>query len=213
MSDIVYNEIKDRLLRGEFQTSDAIPIDRLASELSVSRHPVMEALKRLSVEGFITILPQIGCHVRRYEPNDISDFFRLFAEGEALIAELAAERASAADIATLKEISARIGMLRELRDDPAIGLEYRRLNRQLHFEMRRAAQSESVAEIVETLGDRSDFFIAASRLQVFVDRLSRAHDEHEAIIAAIEDRNPSRARAIMRAHILHIEERLRAAFS
>lgn len=214
LSDLVYNDVKNRLLAGEFREPDSIPIDKLAAELSVSRHPVMEALKRLSVEGFITILPQIGCRVRRYEPSEISDFFRLFAEGEALIAELAAERADKTNIAAMSEISARIGRLRQARDSTAaIGLEYRSLNRQLHFEMRRAARSVPVAEIVESLGDRSDFFIAASRRPLFTDRLARAHDEHEAIIAAIERRDPARAREVMRIHILHIEERLRTTFA
>lgn len=212
LAEYVYLHIKNLILDGRFGAGEAIPVDTLADELSVSRQPVMDALKRLSLEGFLVIFPQIGCCVREYRPDEVSDFFRLFAEGEALVAELLAERAEEDDIALLASISAQIGKLRTRAMAPEeLGKQYRLLNRKLHFEMRRAARSIPVAEVVETLGDRSDFFIAASGRSLFADRLRTAHDEHEGIIAAVRDRNPERAREIMKRHILNIEERIRGS--
>jgi len=212
LAEYVYGYIKNLLLDGRFDVSVAIPVDTLASELDVSRQPVMDALKRLSLEGFVVIQPQVGCHVREYHPEEVSDFFRLFAEGEALIAELLVERADRSDIAMLSAISSQIGELRGS-NAPAeeISQQYRQLNRKLHFEMRRASRSVPVAEVVESLGDRSDFFIAASRKPLFADRLEAAHAEHEAIIAAVRNKDPESARAVMKQHILHIEERIRGA--
>src|SRR3546814_11189711 len=71
----------------------------------------MDALRRLSIEGFVEIVPQVGCRPRRPEINEIRDFFRLFAEGEAIVAELAAERAEPNVVLTLRLISAQIGAL------------------------------------------------------------------------------------------------------
>lgn len=212
LADFVYGHIKELLLDGRFDASETIPVDELTTELSVSRQPVMDALKRLSIEGFVLILPQIGCQVRQYRPEEISDFFRLFAEGEALIAELLAERADRNDIAILSAISGQIGELRGLKAPPEeISHQYRQLNRKLHFEMRRAARSVPVAEVVESLGDRSDFFVAASHKPLFADRLKAAHREHEGIIAAVRARDSQRARDVMKEHILHIGERIRGA--
>jgi DNA-binding GntR family transcriptional regulator len=210
LAEFVYGHVKDLLLDGRFGPSESIPVDNLASELDVSRQPVMDALKRLSMEGLVVILPQIGCQVRQYQPGEVSDFFRLFAEGEALIAELLAERADRSDVALLSAISSQIGELRGTKA-PAeeISRHYRHLNRKLHFEMRRAAQSVPVAEVVESLGDRSDFFIAASGKPLFADRLKAAHAEHETIIAAIRARKPERARDAMREHILNFGKRIR----
>ena len=42
-----------------------------------------------------------------------------------------------------------------------------------------------LAEIVESLGDRSDFFLATHKDEVFTPNLKEAHAEHEAIIKAI----------------------------
>jgi DNA-binding GntR family transcriptional regulator len=209
LAEYVYSHVKDLILDGHFTSGQAIPVDALAEQLEVSRQPVTDALKRLSLEGFLIIFPQIGCCIREYEPYEIGDFFRLFAEGEALVAELLVDRATPEDIAALEAISAQIGGLRGRDGAPEeIGRNYRALNRRLHFEMRRAARSPSVTEVVENLGDRSDFYIAASRKPLFADRLQTAHDDHEGIIAAVRDRAPDRAREIMKQHILSIGQRI-----
>lgn len=214
LAEYVYETVKDSILDGLFKPSESIPVDTLSNELGVSRQPVMDALKRLSLEGFVVILPQVGCHVREYSAREITDFFRLFAEGEALIASLIAERATNNEIAVLEEISAKIGKLQDLKEDPeVISRKYRLLNRKLHYEMRSVSQSAPLAEVVETLGDRSDFFIATAHRPLFADRLARAHSEHEEIIAAFKARDAEQASAVMKTHILHVEERIRGVFN
>jgi DNA-binding GntR family transcriptional regulator len=89
---------------------------------------------------------------------------------------------------------------------------YRSLNRQLHTEIRRAARSPSLAEIVESLGDRSDFYIAFFRNRVFALNLKIAHSEHEKVIAAIVARDPRQARIAMKRHIRATEKRLEENF-
>ena len=209
LAEHVYSYVKQQILDGMFARDTWIPVDEIASRLTVSRQPVMDALKRLTMEGFITIIPQVGCRIRVYTAIEIQDFYRLFAEGEALVAEFAAARAMPEDIIALQVISAQIGRLRTQRlAAPDLSGQYRVLNRKLHFEIRRIARSESVTEVVESLGDRSDFFVATVNAPVFADRLRAAHDEHEDIIAAIAKRRPAEARRIMKEHIAAIGDRL-----
>ena len=74
--------------------------------------------------------------------------------------------------------------------------------------IRRAARSATLAEIVESLGDRSDFFIACAKGQVFSPNLAAAHAEHEEIIDAIAQGDRRRARNAMKRHISATEKRL-----
>lgn len=210
LADYVYGFVKEMILDGRLDQRETIQVDQIGKELEVSRQPVMDALKRLALEGFILILPQVGCQVRHYGPNEITDFYRLFAESEALIAELLAERATQSDLETLSSVSEQIGQLRGAKLNASeVNVRYRHLNRRLHFEIRRASRSLPVAEVVETLGDRSDFFVAASGTLLFADRLEVAHAQHEAIIAAAGRRDAVTARATMKQHILETEERIR----
>ncbi len=205
----VYSYVKEQILDGAFSGEAWIPVDQIAAHLAVSRQPVMDSLKRLTMEGFISIIPQVGCRIREYTATEIQDFYRLFAEGEALVAEFAAARATPDDLFSLQVISAQIGRLRTQKLSPTeLSGRYRALNRKLHFEIRRIARAESVTEVVESLGDRSDFFVATVKAPVFADRLRAAHDEHEEIIAAIMKKKPAEARRVMKNHIAAIGDRL-----
>jgi len=209
LAERAYDHLKQMLVTGIVTDQQWFPIDEIAAELDTSRQPVMDALRRLSIEGFVEIVPQVGCRPRRPQINEIRDFFRLFAEGEAIIAELAAERADPNVVLTLRLISAQIGALSQQPDEVSGRSDlYRSLNRQLHAEMRRAAHSPALAEIVESLGDRSDFYIACFKDKVFAPNLKIAHAEHEEIIEAIAAGNGRKARGAMKKHITATEQRL-----
>ncbi|AYJ85161.1 GntR family transcriptional regulator (plasmid) [Sphingomonas paeninsulae] len=213
LSERAYDHLKEMLVTGTVTDREWFQIDDIATQLDMSRQPVMDALRRLSTEGFVEIVPQVGCRPRRPDVNEIRDFFRLFAEGEAIIAELAAERAEPNVLLTMRLISAQIGALADQPEEVGGRADmYRSLNRQLHSEMRRAAHSASVAEIVESLGDRSDFYIACFKDRVFAPNLKIAHAEHEEIIEAIIARNPRKARSAMKKHISATEKRLEDSF-
>lgn len=199
------------LFESRFGPNDWIPVDEVASELNVSRQPVMDAVKRLAIDGFLVVVPQVGCKVRKYSGDEIREFFELFAEGEAIVAELAAKRATAEDVMKLQIISAQIEQLPQLKLGKFdLARIYRGLNRTLHSELRRIARSAPVTELVESMGDRSDFFIATSGRPMFAETLSAAHGEHAEIIAAVAKHSSSAARSAMRKHVLGTDARLQA---
>lgn len=204
--------MKQQLLNSELEMGVAIPVDAIASRLGVSRQPVMDALRRLAQEGLVDVVPQVGSFPRSYSVQEIQDFFRLFAESEAVVASLAATRHDAAGIERLRRISEEIGRLRgsEL-SDFELAKEYRALNRRFHAEIRAMMGSSAVAEIVETMGDRSDFLASAAQAPIFLKRLEAAHEEHESVIAAIECGDAYRAASIMRQHVLAIADRIVAS--
>lgn len=210
LTNQVYDHIKESLFDGTLRPGDAVQVEKLARELAVSRQPVMDAMKRLAVEGFVSILPQIGCRVRIYPAREMRDFFLLSAAGEALVARLAAERAEPDELVGLQIISAKIGAIPQKDRTPREQARlYRMLNRQLHNEIRRIARSPALTEAVESLIDRNDFFIAAAERPIFYERLQEAQQEHDAVIDAIGRGDGETAAAVMHKHIMGIEQRLR----
>lgn len=209
LSEQAYEHVKRLLLNGRLGLDTWLPIEEIAAEIGASRQPIMDAMKRLVLEGFVEIVPQVGCRVRSPEMQEIEDFFRFFASGEALIAELAARRAEESDILALQLISSQVGQLiRISKKKTEIGENYRLLNRQLHSEMRRVSRSKPLADLVETLGDRSDFYIASVKRPVFASNIAQAHKEHEEIIAAIARHDEEGARNAMEKHIFATEMRV-----
>lgn len=211
LTENVYEELKERLFESQYGRGGWLPIDAIANELEVSRQPVMDAMKRLSIEGYVTIVPQVGCRVREYSVDEVQDFFLLLAEGEALMAELAAQRATAEDILRVQILSGQIGQLGAMSASKRdVARAYRTLNRGFHAEIRRIARSSPVTEIVESLADRGLFFIATSGRPMFAETLEAAHNEHVALVEAICNHNAKAARAAMKGHLLNTRSRLAA---
>ncbi len=209
LAEKAYTFVKLSLLEGIYRPGSWVPVDEIATKIGTSRQPVMDAMKRLANEGFIEIVPQVGSRVRQHTPAEIKDFYALFRAGESLIAELAACRATPSEITRLRLIS---GQIKELLHLPAQGGErgelYRTLNRELHGLLREIIRSPTLAEIVEGMGDISDFLIAGVQEPVFSPGLVDAHAEHERVLEAIALKDPRLAHAAMEAHIRGTERRL-----
>lgn len=212
LSEQVYEFVKDRLLDGYYSPNAWLPIDEISASLQVSRQPVMDSVRRLANEGLIEIVPQVGSRPRHYTAQEVLDYYDLFSMSEGRVVELAAERATASDVSSMKSLSAAIGELRSDKFSPQeSSSKYRVLNRTLHRAFRQAAKSPAVAEVVERLADRSDYFVAVNGGPIFQERLEKAHLEHEAIINAIERQDARAAGAVMNTHILAIRNRIKAA--
>lgn len=210
LADGAYEYLKARLLDGGFAPGERIPVDDVVRALKVSRQPVMEAVKRLAGEGFLEIVPQVGCKVVVPEQREIEDFFRVFSATEGLCAELAATRASRAELDALAAVAA------ELELTPSMGPEqrgqaYRRHNREFHAEIHRLAHSMTIHAIARELWDRADFFINTSIGTVpFVMRVEDAVSEHRDILAAIRRRDGALARRRMEEHVFAFATAMRS---
>lgn len=211
LTEQAYDHVKRLLFESVYRAGDRLPIDEIAQACGVSRQPVLDCMKRLAVDGFVLIVPQVGCLVRTYKTQEIQDFYRLLVDGEGLAAELATQRASREDLVILRGISNQIASLTTQALSPEeLARMYRTTNRVFHSEIRRMAQSPSLTEVVERMGDLSDFFIAMSGRPFFGETLASAHAEHEEFLRAIERRDSAAASAAIREHIHATSMRLRA---
>jgi DNA-binding GntR family transcriptional regulator len=132
LSHRTYELIKDRLLDGRYAGGERLPVDALRGEFGVSKQPVMDALRRLSADGLVEIIPQVGCQVARYTTAEVADFFMFFGELEASIAEVAAGRRTAAQLARMDTVSEQIAKVAYDGDPAERAHRYRVLNRDFH---------------------------------------------------------------------------------
>lgn len=193
----LYQEILQRLFHRQYRFGDRILVKEIGEEMGVSRHPIMTALYKLQERGFVTITAQVGCEVVTPTPESIQDFYRMFALTEGLIAELAARRASLAEITRLRLINAQIEALDPA--DRAHADAYRQLNVAFHTELHAMARSPLVCGRQLANFELSDFFIVQTC--GFGAHLDHVAGEHQAVIEAIAARQPEQANAAARAHI------------
>src|SRR6185503_17992119 len=85
---------------------------RLSEGLGVSRTPIREAMTLLEREGFVRTRPRRGVYVVKKTKREIVEMITVMAALESMAARLAAERATAADIAELH------GLMDDFRSGP-----------------------------------------------------------------------------------------------
>lgn len=200
---VVYNRVKERILDGAWQGGDTIVIDQLREEFGTSKQPVMEALRRLAGEGLVEIIPQVGSRVPIWQPEDMADFFEVFAATESEVTAIAVRRRSQTQLARLIDVNERLSEILALSDDRERIRGYRRLNRDFHGTIRRMTHSALLERTSRGLWDVSDLLISGASLPHTLSvELPDRYEEHKLIIDAIALRDEDAARKAMRDHIL-----------
>ena len=203
LASFVYDGIKESLLDGDHQAGERLSVDALTRTYGVSKQPVMDALRRLSIDGLVEIIPQVGVEVARYDPGEIDDFFELFASVESTAAGLAAARRTEHQLRELDSVGARIEALTHADDPAARSHGYRVANREYHGVIHTMAQSRIIVDHAARLWDLSDFLINTSGAALPLhDALEARHADHETIRAALHDHDAETAAAHMKQHIL-----------
>lgn len=93
MREVVAAELRRLILSGEVAPGSRLVEDRLAERLGVSRNPVREAIRVLSSEGFIEVIPRRGACVALLSGPAAEDLFDVRMALEPVAARLAAGEA------------------------------------------------------------------------------------------------------------------------
>jgi DNA-binding GntR family transcriptional regulator len=152
LTSFVYDELKNLLMDGAFAPNQRLSVDELGRQFEVSRQPIMDALRRLDGEGFVEIIPQVGCRVTSYDIQAIRDFVSIFGGFQGEVAALAAGRRTADQIATLGQLLNDINRIPSTR-----GPEQRRLCRDFHRCILEMAHSEITETLCAEMWDFGDF--------------------------------------------------------
>ncbi len=201
-ADLAYDAIKSKLISGVLPGGARVDITELVEEIQTSRQPVLAAINRLAAEGFLRVVPQVGCWVASVEPDEVADFFRFFALTEGLACELGAMRREPAHIEALRaNLEATVRLVGAKTDATRQAREFFRLNREFHGLIHEMARSSYVATHAGSMWDRCDFYLASADAHIQGERIAESEQEHEEIVNAIADGQVKRAGALMVAHI------------
>lgn len=94
LSERAYQQIRDKILRGEYPLGAALSRRTLADELGMSFLPVSEALQRLELDGFVESKPRVGTRVRVPSKQDIRERYMLREALETQAARVFVARAT-----------------------------------------------------------------------------------------------------------------------
>ena len=92
LSNMVYRDLKDKILKNKLLPGDKLIEMEIASKLDVSRTPVREALKKLEKEGLVTSFPRKSYIVSKISVKEAKNLYIVRKSLEPLCVELLAEK-------------------------------------------------------------------------------------------------------------------------
>jgi DNA-binding GntR family transcriptional regulator len=199
-SEYAYKRLKERILDGDLAPGERLVEAHLAEELELSRTPVREALGRLSVEELIARDENGSLIVRVPSPREVNEIYLIREVLDGLAARLAAERITAPEMIVAETA---IDLFREGQDTDDTGAAIG-ANIAFHDMLYEATGNDRLIRMGQAL---NDFVRLVSRQPMSTPaRRGEIADEHEAVVAAVRDRDGDLAERLMREHVTRARE-------
>jgi DNA-binding GntR family transcriptional regulator len=173
----------------------------LCELFSVSRTIVRKAIQRLAHDHILELRPNRGAIIAQPTPQETRDIFAARRFIEAATVPLAAENATRAQIARLRQI------VREEHASFHSGdhAKWIRLGGEFHILLSETAGNPVLTRFLRELVSRCSLIIALYQVR---GQAACANDEHEQLIDAIAAGNAAKAIKMMNQHLLDIENAL-----
>lgn len=195
LRDVVFNTLRQSILTGELKPGERLMEIHLADKLGVSRTPIREAIRKLELEGLVTMIPRRGAEVAQITEKSLRDVLEVRRALDALAVELACERITPSQLEQLRE--ACDAFERETKRGDANRVA--RADVALHDIILVASGNVRLMQMVSNLSQQMYRY----RLEYVKDGGSyeRLIREHRTIYEAIRDKDPATGARTIKAHI------------
>lgn len=197
-TDFVYAELRARIISKQLGPGTRLPETKLAAQLNVSRTPVREALRRLSLEGLVRITLNSGAKVTRPTEAEIKGSYIIREHLESMSAVSVAK--NGLDKKTFSKISQIISAEKRAlaKKDIEVMLE---MNSAFHKAIAEISENPVLTELVESILLRTNVY--ALLFNPFDEQSELSPGQHEEILCAVKAKDVSSAETLMKNHLRH----------
>lgn len=196
LHDETAKRIRGMILGGTLAIGQKIDEKKLSERMGVSRTPIREALRTLSSEGFIDLVPRRGAFVSQVSDVDIKEMFEVMSGLEGLCMRLAMPRLTDKDLEKLEALHSAMEEQYAKRDHKS----YLKVNWAIHGYIQKRSNNQLLNEIIEGLRWKITLF---RRRQLYQSgRFDLSIQEHRDLMTAIRKRDTAAAEQALSRHLL-----------
>ena len=196
LRDVVFNTLRQAILKGELKPGERLMEIQLANKLGVSRTPVREAIRKLELEGLVLMIPRKGAEIAEITRQDMEDVLEVRTALEELAVKDACDHITDAQLSELKKASNEFKKaLLEGKDLVTCA------DADMHFHdvILSATNNRRLIQMLNNLSEQMYRY----RMEYLKDE--RTHktliEEHDAIRRALKKHDKVKAGAAIRVHI------------
>lgn len=191
----VYQTLRHSILSLDYRPGEILRKPEVCTALGVSRSPVADAVARLQAEGLVDVIPQAGTFVARFSMQEIREGAFLREAIEVAAIERVAARITEAQLQLLRRnLTVQAALLAD-GDIPG----FYAMDSAMHELLLSFTSFPKLALVAETA------WLHVNRARQLIlpvpGRVAATLAEHQAILQALEARDPDAARATVQAHL------------
>lgn len=195
LRDVVFNTLREAILKGELKPGERLMELQLASKLGVSRTPIREAIRMLEQEGLAVTIPRKGAQVAKMTEKDMEDVLQIREVLDELAVSLACDNMSNIEIRDLEEQmyqfenSIKLGDIKSLAQSDV----------NFHDVIYRATGNTKLITLLNNIREQ----IYRYRVEYLKDEKAypTLTKEHRAIVEALKKNNKLKATEAMKIHV------------
>ncbi|MFZ0133553.1 MAG: GntR family transcriptional regulator [Desulfobacterales bacterium] len=191
----IADALREMIMIGELKNGDKINENDLCTTMGISKTPLREALRVLSAENLIALVPNRGAYVTKPTTAEIKEMFAVMSVLEGVCARAATEKMTPADFACLEKLHAELEEKFDCRNQE----EYIRVNNRYHSFIQDLAGNRTLNQIVSGL--RKKILLYRFQSLNLPGRFEASIKEHRDLLEAFRNRAAPKAEKIMKTHL------------
>ena len=196
LRDVVFNTLRQAILRGEFKPGERLMEIQLANKLGVSRTPIREAIRKLELEGLVIMIPRKGAEVADITEKSLRDVLEVRKALEELAVQLACEKITQEELEELEKAGENFKKVLKRSKDIT---EVAEADVRFHDVIYMATDNQKLILLLNNLREQM------YRYRVEYLKEGETRDllvkEHEELTRAIKERDVERAKQLSFQHI------------
>jgi len=191
----IVNNLRDMIMTGELQEGDKIKENELCISMGISRTPLREALRVLSAENIIKLVPNKGSYVCKPTIKEIKEMFDVMSVLEGICARTAAEKMRDSDFARLEKLHEKLEGNFQRRDQK----NYIKINNLYHTFLQELAGNQTCNQIINGL--RQKILLYRFKSLNLPGRFEKSIQEHRELLKTFQERDPEKTEILIKAHL------------
>jgi DNA-binding GntR family transcriptional regulator len=199
--------IREMIRKGALKKGDRILEAPMCQAMGVSRTPLREALRILSSEGLIELIPNRGAYVAQPSIKDIGEMFYVMSILEGTCARVCVEKMDDEGLRRLDDLYRKLEQHCQAEDRE----KYMAVNHSFHSLVQELAGNSVLSEVIDAL--RQKILLYRYRQIYQPNRLKESMQEHRLLQRAFRERNPEAAERFMQEHLTRQFNALKSVYS
>ncbi len=197
LRDVVFNTLREAILKGELKPGERLMELQLAEKLGVSRTPIREAIRMLEQEGLAVTIPRRGAEVAKMTEKDMQDVLQVREALDELAASIACELITEEEMEQLEQAAEEFETATNTKDIKRIA----DTDMTFHDIIYHATRNPKLVNILNNLREQMYRY----RVEYLKDEQNYPVllKEHGEILAGFRERNKDMVTDSMRKHVVN----------